>query len=293
MQSLIQTFFWLIARIPLPVLHVMGRGFGYLMYIGSAGMRIRIKENLHISRAVEDYQNSGPKVKSVCQEIAKSALELPIAWTRSSEDIAALFTAVEGWAFVEEAIQQKQGLLFITPHIGSYDLAGRYISHQLPFPLTAMYRPPKLSWLEPVMNAGRVRDKGKTAPANAQGVRQVLRALRDKEATIILPDQVPSGGDGIWVPFFGKPAYTMTLAARLAGMKNVQTFFFVGERLPNGKGFKLHIRPLNTPLTQDKVQDTLIINQAVESLILEFPTQYLFSYNRYKVPAGAERPPAQ
>ena len=178
-------------------------------------------------------------------------------------------------------------MLLITPHVGSYDLAGRYISQHLPFPLTAMYRPPKLAWLEEVMNAGRVRDKGRTAPTNLQGVKQVMRALKQGEATIVLPDQVPSDGDGVWVRFFGRPAYTMTLAARLAKTPQVTTLFFCGQRLPHGRGFALHIAPLAGELTGDKVHDTQLINHNVEQWIARFPAQYLFGYNRFK-----GRPPA-
>ena len=184
--------------------------------------------------------------------------------------------------------------MFITPHIGSYDLAGRYISQQLPFPLTAMYKPPKIKALDSVMQAGRVRGKGKTAPTNIQGVKQVIKALRSGEATIVLPDHAPSpeeGGDGVWVPFFGKYAYTMTLAGKLAQVKGVKALFFCGERLPNGRGFVLHIEPMRGELNGDKQHDAQIINENTEYWIRRFPTQYLFMYNRYKQPAGAPLSP--
>ena len=114
-----------------------------------------------------------------------------------------------------------------------------------------------------------------------------MKALRAAEATIVLPDQVPHGADGIWVNFFGRPAYTMTLAGKLANMKNVSTLFFCGERLPNGQGFALHIEPMQGELTGNTVQDTQLINDNVEIWVKRFPAQYLFSYKRYKQPAGA------
>ncbi len=281
---LLRLFAWL----PLPFLHGLGNVLGSASYWFSPKMRRRVRDNIRRGKIDEDYQNIKALVKSVCRETMKSALELPIAWFRSPAHIAALFRQRHGWAHIEAALAAKQGLLLITPHIGSYDLAGRYISHHLPFALTAMYRPPKQAWLEPIMNAGRERDKGRTAPANAQGVRLVLKALKQGEATIVLPDQVPSGGDGIWVDFFGHTAYTMSLAARLAQLDNVTTLFFVGERLSWGRGFALHVFPLQGTLSGDKAKDTRLINHNVEALIRRFPEQYLFSYNRYKTPAGAE-----
>ena len=140
------------------------------------------------------------------------------------------------------------------------------------------------------MTVGRERGKGHTAPANASGVRQVVRALKKQEAVIILPDQVPQAGEGVWVPFFGKTAYTMTLAARLAVMNNVTPLMFCGERLKNGKGFRLNIVPFSGELNGDKEHDAALINQNAETLIRRFYTQYLFSYNRYKTPAGVVKP---
>ena len=292
MQVMLRLIFQFLAALPLPFLHLLGRLLGSLAYYGSPKTRARTADNIRISQIAQDYQNMNGLVKSCLQETAKSGLELPIAWCRDSQDVVALFRQVHGWEHVEAAIAQKQGLLLITPHIGSYDLAGRFISERLPFPLTAMYRPPKLAWLEPIMQAGRERDQGHTAPANAQGVKIILKALKNKEATIVLPDQVPTGGDGVWAHFFGKEAYTMTLAARLAQMSEVATLFFVGERLPHGRGFDLHVFPLEGEIGRDKLANVETINRNVEALIRRFPSQYLFSYNRFKTPAGAEPKPA-
>ena len=118
--------------------------------------------------------------------------------------------------------------------------------------------------------------------------------FRSGEATIVLPDHVPSpeeGGDGVWVDFFGKPAYTMTLAGKLAQVKGVKALFFCGERLPDGKGFVLHIEPLRGELNGDKENDARVINENTEYWIRRFPEQYLFMYNRYKHPEGAPLPP--
>ena len=105
-----------------------------------------------------------------------------------------------------------------------------------------------------------------------QGVKQIIQALRQGEATIVLPDHVPDEhGDGVWVPFFGRHAYTMTLAAKLARVKNVRTLFFCGQRLPNSNGFALHIEPLQGELNGDKHHDAEIINRNVEAWVRRFP----------------------
>ena len=286
MSSVISFIFRFIAKLPLPVLYYLGGFWGSIAYFSAPNLRRRIRENLRQADLPCDTKTA----RLVAQEAVRSGLELTIAWTRQPEYMVSLFHDTQGWEYVEQALENKQGLLFITPHLGSYDLAGRYISENLPFDLTAMYRPPKKAYLEPIMTAGRERSKGHAAPANASGVRQVVRALKKQEAVIILPDQVPQAGEGVWVPFFGKTAYTMTLAARLAVMNNVTPLMFCGERLKNGKGFRLNIVPFSGELNGDKEHDAALINQIAETLIRRFYTQYLFSYNRSKTPAGVIKP---
>lgn len=282
MQKLVYILFSVLALIPLPLLQGMGTLLGRFGYHIASNERKRTIENIHSSKLTANDQDTKKLVKAVFAETLKSGLELTIAWTRSSKHIVSLFKEVYGWEHIQAAMDRDEGLLLITPHLGNYDLAGRYLSEKLPFPLTAMYRPPKISWLEGVMNNGRVRDNGYTAPANMQGVKQVVRALKNKEATIVLPDQVPGEGEGVWATFFDRPAYTMTLASRLAIMPKVTALFFCGERLPNGRGFALHIAPMEGSLTGNREHDAQIINNNVEQWVARFPTQYLFGYNRYK-----------
>ena len=280
---MLNAFLRWIACIPLPILHHIGNGLGYVMYYFAPQERTRIEKNL----AIAQLPHKKHDVLRVCQETMKSGLELAIAFYRTPKQISDLFCQVHGWEYIEHALAQRQGLLLITPHLGSYDLAGRYISEKLPFPLTAMYKPPKIKIFDRIMQQGRIRGKGKTAPTNLQGVKQIIKALKNGEATIVLPDHVPApkeGGDGVWVKFFGKDAYTMTLAGKLACIQNVCALFFVGERLSHGKGFVLHIMPLAEPLNGNKTHDAQVINHNVEQLIRHFPEQYLFAYNRYKQP---------
>ena len=286
MSSIISLIFRLTAKLPLPVWYYLGGFLGSIAYFLAPQLRRRIRENLRQA----DLPCDNKTARLVAIEAVRSGLELTIAWTRSPDYMVSLFHDTQGWEYVEQAIANNNGLLLITPHLGSYDLAGRFISENLPFDLTAMYRPPKKAYLEPIMTAGRERGKGHAAPANASGVRQVVRALKKKEAVIVLPDQVPQAGEGVWVPFFGKTAYTMTLAARLAVMNNVTPLMFCGERLASGKGFRLNIVPFLGELSGDKEHDAALINQSAEALIRRFYTQYLFSYNRYKTPAGVTKP---
>jgi KDO2-lipid IV(A) lauroyltransferase len=125
-----------------------------------------------------------------------------------------------------------------------------------------------------------------------RGVRMLMRALKGGQTAGILPDQVPSQGDGTWAGFFGRPAYTMTLPARLAATTGARIVFVLGERLPAGRGYRLRLQPFDQPLSGDVAADTQKLNDALEALIRQCPSQYLWGYNRYKSPAGVPAPDA-
>ncbi|WP_186293314.1 lysophospholipid acyltransferase family protein [Chitinimonas sp. BJB300] len=275
-----------ISALPLLLLHAIGVMAGWLTWLLDRGYRARFRDNLR-----QAYPgNYNHLLKSSIAQNGMGALELLAAWTRPAHAVSRLVRTCEGWHHAAAALAQKRPIIFVTPHLGSFDIAGRYVSNLLPYPLTAMYRPPKLKWLEPLMQAGRARDNGRTAPATGAGVRILMKALKAGEATVILPDQVPSGGEGVWAPFFGKPAYTMSLLPRLAHATDATVLFFFAERLSWGCGFKVHIQPMQGAFTGDRLTDACLLNQNIESLIHMAPTQYLWSYNRYKHPAGAPLP---
>jgi KDO2-lipid IV(A) lauroyltransferase len=168
--------------------------------------------------------------------------------------------------------------------MGCFEVTAQYAATLMP--ITVLYRPPKLGWLEPLMLEGRSRPNVHLVPADVSGVRAVFKALKEGEAVGFLPDQVPSEGEGDWAEFFGRPAYTMTLAAKLAERESVACFLAFGRRLPRGGGYVIVVRPLPAPLPGERA--TRRLNRALEDLVRECPGQYLWSYNRYKVPKGAK-----
>jgi KDO2-lipid IV(A) lauroyltransferase len=115
----------------------------------------------------------------------------------------------------------------------------------------------------------------------------MMRALRRGEAVGLLPDQVPPEDMGVWAPFFGKPAYTMTLAGRLAQQTGASVLLAWGERLPRGRGYVVRFSAFDEPLPESleaQAESAAAINRAMERLILQRPQQYLWGYDRYKAP---------
>jgi len=166
-------------------------------------------------------------------------------------------------------------------------MTGQYIAGRIP--VTVMYSPPKMKSLEPLMQAGRNRGTVmKSVPADLGGVRALLRALRRGEAIGVLPDQVPGVGDGEWVEFFGRPAYTMTLIGRLVEQTGATALICYSERLPRGRGYRFVVEPMLAARPPESYVHAL--NRSVEQAVRRCPEQYLWGYNRYKVPAGVQPP---
>jgi KDO2-lipid IV(A) lauroyltransferase len=140
------------------------------------------------------------------------------------------------------------------------------------------------------MRNGRERGLVRLATADVSGVRTLYKALKRGEAIGLLPDQVPSQGEGEWVDFFARPAYTMTLSGRLAQTSGASVLLAYAERLPHGAGYNLRFELLSLDFSKSV---PLQINAALERVIAISPAQYVWSYNRYKIPRGVMPPAAR
>jgi KDO2-lipid IV(A) lauroyltransferase len=279
--------FDVLARLPLSVLHRLGTLLGWLIYLFSRRYAARLRENLHNAGLARSASESRKLLHANIREMGKGVLELPWVWRRPLEQVVAGIRQCHGWEYVEAARAQGKGAIMLTPHIGCFEVIGLYIASRLP--MTSMYRPPRWEFLNTLMLEGRARGQMKLAPTDLGGVRQLLKALKRDEIIGVLPDQVPGNGEGEWAPFFGRPAYTMTLIGRLMESSGAAVVMCHSERLPRGEGYALHFAPLTIDTTTSIPSQ---INAALETVIRKHPEQYLWSYNRYKVPRGAMPPDA-
>jgi KDO2-lipid IV(A) lauroyltransferase len=273
---------WL-AHLPLAALHRLGSVLGWAIYGMSPTYRRHLRENLAAARYDE------PRVRRrAIASAGQLVMELPALWFRPHERVVALVKEVEGDAQVLAAQREGKAVLFLTPHMGAFEVAAQYAATRIP--ITVLYRRPKLAWLEPLMRAGRERPNVRLVPADLGGVRELFKALERREAVGFLPDQVPGVGEGEWSEFFGRPAYTMTLAAKLAARHNVACFLAFARRLPRGAGYSILVQPFAPARPGESA--TRRLNRALEELVALCPEQYLWGYNRYKTPKGATPKPA-
>ncbi|THF65385.1 lysophospholipid acyltransferase family protein [Pseudothauera rhizosphaerae] len=276
--------FRVLSRLPLRWLHLLGGWAGWLVLRCDASYRRRLRANL--ARAVG--RDDPALIGEAAREAGRQALELPWVWLRPAAEVVAAVHRVEGWELAEAALAEGRGLLFLTPHLGCFEITAQFIASRTP--ITVLYRPPRKAVLQPLMEAGRARGQMRTAPADLSGVRKLVKTLRSREAVGMLPDQAPGVGEGVWAPFFGRPAWTMTLAARLAEVRDVAVIYVWAERLPRGEGYVLRFSEGNEALAGTPEERCAAINRDIERLILACPAQYLWGYDRYKRPKGVSAP---
>ncbi len=265
---------------PLPILHGLGSALGWLVYLLSSGYRQRLKD--HISRA--GFSDS---LRPAIMEAGKNLMELPFIWCANPARVLRT-VKVENWELVQAALEAKKGVIFLTPHLGCFEIVAQTIAAKTP--LTVLYRPPRKAALKPLIEGARAREGLMLAPANLSGVRIMLKALKKGELIGLLPDQVPQQGEGVWANFFGKPGYTMTLPAKMHTMTGAPIILTYAERLPHGRGFVVRFVAFDAILEGDATQQANTINTAMEQLIARCPAQYFWSYNRYKTPDGVHGP---
>jgi KDO2-lipid IV(A) lauroyltransferase len=272
--------FRFLSHFPLPFLHAIGVIMGYLVYALSGTYRRRMRSNM----AQAGFEKH---LGTALREAGKNILELPLVWLGKPEKLASKVT-LENWEIAQAAIDAKKGVIFLTPHLGCFELSGKSIA--LRTKMTVLYRQPKKDALKPLLEDARASSGMLLAPANLSGVRALAKALKKGEAIGLLPDQVPQEGEGVWADFFGQPAYTMTLSAKLQAMTGAPIILTFAERLPNGKGFIQRFVPFEESLAGDAAFQARAINRAMEKLIARAPAQYFWSYHRYKKPDGVAGP---
>ena len=272
-------FFRFFSHFPLVIAHALGWACGWVAFVASGVYRRRFLANARQAGMV--WRQWSGAVGAAGMLVA----ELPRLWFGQPQAVQ-----WDGAHHVDAALARGRGVLFLTPHLGCFEITAQAYAcrygqaenfHQ---PMTVLFRPPRKTWMRTLVATARARPGLATAPTTLGGVKQIIKALKRGEAVGLLPDQVPPMGLGLWVPFFGRAAYTMTLPARLAQQTGASILIAWGERLAWGRGYRVHVQPLAGGLSADAAQAAAGVNQAMARLICACPQQYLWGYARYKQP---------
>jgi KDO2-lipid IV(A) lauroyltransferase len=274
----VKTVFRAFALLPLPLLHAVGAALGWLSFLASGTYRRRFLEN------AGQAGYSLAQVRAAVAEAGKLVAEVPRLWF--GRPVAVQWS---GDDLIAAARARGRGIVFLSPHLGCFEVTAQGYAARFGT-ITVLYRPARKAWLRDLVDTSRMRSNLVTAPTTLAGVKQMLKALKSGEAVGLLPDQVPPQGQGVWAPFFGRAAYTMTLSARLAQQTGATVLLAWGERLPWGRGYCIRLRPWPGELARETAAAAAQVNAQIEHLIRECPQQYLWGYARYKTPAEGRTP---
>lgn len=228
-------------------------------------------------------------IKESLIETGKTFSEMGMSWLWSPARSLKTIKEVSNEALLDESLNHGSGVILIAPHLGNWEILNLYLSER--HTLTAMYRPPKLKLMDDLIKKMRARLGTKLAPADASGVRIVIKALRRGEMVGILPDQEPASG-GVFSPFFGHAAYSMKLLPQLVKQTGARVICGYAERLENAEGFNLHFIEADPSIYEKDLSVAVEgMNRSVERCVRALPAQYQWEYKRFNnQPEGIESP---
>jgi KDO2-lipid IV(A) lauroyltransferase len=191
-----------------------------------------------------------------------------------------LISAVEGFDPLQQALDQRRGILVLAPHFGNWELFALHFGR---YRFVALYDRPKQAGLEKMLVASRQRTGAVLLPIGTGGVRTVLATLKAGNPVSILPDQVPGRGAGVYAPFFGQPALTMRFAHRL--IQATDPLVVLGACCREADGFRIRFLPVGPGVYAEQVETSAAaMNEAIEELVRTDPSQYQWEYKRFKRP---------
>ena len=270
----------LLSWVPLSLLRLMGSLVG--LWIGYVpGRRFETcLTNLRLCYPEkEDIWHQSVARKSLMHE-ARTMLETPRLLRLSPGQIESLAVRVSGLDLLEEAREQGKGVILATPHFGSWEFMGLYLTGHVT--IYSMYRPLKHRLIDDFVRQGRQHTGAILVPADMSGVRMLLRALQEHHVVGILPDHVPRRKeDGVMAPFFGIPANTDVLVSRLARRQDVVVLLMQARRCRGGFHVLFHAADPRV-YSPDRVEAATGINAMVETAIAEDVAQYWWSYPRFR-----------
>lgn len=283
---------WLLhvcAALPLPLAHALGRLLGWsMLHIPNELRRISaINIPLCFPEFTAAQQNRLLRTSLI--QAGKTMTEAGALWLWPERRLATLVRQCIGEEHLRAALATGKGAILATLHLGAWELIGLYSS--LHYPITSLYRPPRLIEMGALVRHGRERFGAILVPADAGGVRALYQALGRGEMVGILPDQEPGAGNGVFAPLFGIQANTMVLLSRLAIKTGAPVIFSYAERLPHGRGYRLHFVSTPPAINQAPLERSVaIMNDIVEKLVRQRPDQYQWGYKRFRTrPEGVAK----
>jgi len=270
----------LTAFLPYRATKVLGEAIGNLSLLLRTRASKVTEVNLRYCFPELEDEQLNLLVKQSLKHTGRLLAEAGIAFHWREEKINELITAVEGFDPLQKALDEHRGILVLVPHFGNWELFALHFGR---YGFMALYDPPRIAAVDRMVRESRQRTGAILLPIDAQGVRGVLQALKRGHPVSLLPDQVPTQSAGIYAPFFGHPALTMSFAHRL--IRNNNPLVVLGSCTRQASGFKITFSELPEAIHAEDVDESVaVMNRAIEKLVRTQLAQYQWEYKRFKKP---------
>jgi len=268
----------LLALLPYPWLIGVGGFLGAVLRLAAPRFVRVARRNLELCFPELDAEARARLLDRHFQSLGIALLEVPLAWWSSPQRLARL-TRVEGREHLEAARAEGRGVILLTAHFTTMELAGRVLASVTP--VGFLYRPTSNAVLAYALRRFRTAYGGHPIPRD--DIRAFIGALRNRECVWYAPDQSYRKKGAEMVRLFGIPAATNTLTSRLARMTGAPVLPYFLQRLPGTQGYRAVIHPpLGDFPSDDAVADTERFNHMIEAQVRLVPEQYLWIHRRFK-----------
>jgi len=284
-SSLALALLRLISFLPLGLARLLGRVAGTTATAVAARSYKIAKLNLSLCYP----ELAEPEIEGLArgrmEDLGQALFETPGLWRRPTDWLQTKIIAVEGEAYLRQALSNDRGTILLLPHQGNWEVTGFWVAKQAT--MTSLYKPPKLAALGDWIKRAREKTGANLVPTNVRGVAALLKALHRGETVAILPDQQPPIGSGDFAPLFGVQTLTMTLTHNLLKRSTSQVLFCCALRELGG--WRLHFMPADDMIySHDQATSLRAMNAGIESVVAMAPNQYQWEYKRFRArPEGS------
>jgi len=275
----------LLGRLPWPCLKALADGLAWLWLRLDARESRVVRRNLELAYPELDAGQRTDLHRRILRSTARQTFEMLRTWTRSPTQNLTRLRERHGQDLYDQALASGRGVIVAAPHFGNWELLNQWLASR--GRIAIVYRPPESAAVDGFLQLARGGDTVQQVRAEGPAVRQLFKVLKDGGAVGILPDQQPKMGDGVFAPFFGHQALTMTLVNRLAERTGAIVLYGWVERTSDDLEYALHVEPAGPAVADpDPVLAATALNAGLERIARRDPTQYQWTYKRYTL-----RPP--
>lgn len=269
-----------LGRLPLRWAQACGSFLGHLALLFNISMVKVTRRNISYCMAQLTQAEREQLVRASVLETARLALEMPVIWCTDDTVLKGFIKNVQGLEHLEAARAAGKGLVVLAPHLGNWEVLGRYLVNI--GPLISMFQPPKLVKFGEFVKAGRSRSGSGLAATDRRGLAQVISHLKSGGITGVLPDQAPKDANsGMLAPFFGRPAFTPTFVCKLVHNLGCGAVFGYAKRVPGG--FDIIFNPVPAAFYSEQLDEAVAaLNEGVAQSVAQIPEQYQWEYKRFK-----------